>query len=159
MTRCRPQAPIHIRPLDPARDEGFVFNAWLRSYRRSPIVERMPNQVYYPEFHEQIEQILARDSVSVLMATTPEDDDRLVGFLVTERLGELVVMHYAYVKQYLRRFGVWRQLAAAAGLNIDEPYFYTFHPPVMDGIAKNSRAAYKPELRGEIVPRATVRRG
>lgn len=125
------------REMRPA-DEPFLYNSWLRACRKCPRHEGLPSQVYYQDTHEQIERLIrARPVVSVLMAVGIDNDDSLLGYICTEKLGgEVSVLHFAYVKKDHRKQGLFRWLAHQAGLELRRPFFYTAHTPIMNDMGK-----------------------
>lgn len=144
-----PRAEVAIRKMR-ATDEAFLFHSWLKGCRRCARHADLPSAVYYDAQHELIERLIAAPVVTVLLAVDPANDDTFFGFICTERLaGETKVLHFAYTKQGDRRRGVFRQLAAAAGLDLRRPFFYTAHPPMATDVQRSMpHAVYRRDILG-----------
>lgn len=149
-------APAQLGRLDVAvrrmraGDEAFIYRSWLKGCRRCARHADLPSTVYYSDVHDQVEKLIAAPVVTVLLAVAPHDDDEFFGFTCTERLaGETKVLHFAYTKLGDRRRGVFRQLAAAAGLDLRRPFFYTSHPPMATDVARAlPHAVYRRDILG-----------
>jgi hypothetical protein len=150
---CKPPdravRPIAIRRMRRG-DEPFVFHSWLKACRKCNLHRELPSRVYYDHEHEKIERVLGAASVTTLMATGLEDDNELHGFVCAERLdGSPLVLHFAYTKDAERRRGVFRQLVAAAGMNLERPFFYTAHTFMATRmVEKFPRAVYRRDILG-----------
>lgn len=132
---ARPPFAFNTR-LARAGDEPFVFRSWLKACRRCLRHRALPSEVYYQDHHANVERLLGSTFVSLRMAIATDDDDRLYGFLCTETIGgSPKILHFAYVKDDVRRRGIFRGLAAAAGLDLARPFFYTAHPTVANSMA------------------------
>ena len=89
-------------------DENFILNSWLKSYRSS--VPLVGDVVYFREQKYAIRRILLTAEVHI--ACDPADESVVWAYVVSE--GNVV--HYAYSKFALRRFGLIRALIERAGL-------------------------------------------
>lgn len=108
--------PVYF--IRPAQDDDvpFITSNWLKTYRRGgAAVKRVHNGIFFDEQHNLICDLIERSRVFLAVAT--HDENQLLGFCCcgTSRDGDLVV-HYVYVKESLRRFGVARQLLECAKL-------------------------------------------
>lgn len=117
--------------LRPARrdDISFIFDSWLRSWRKSPWAGIVPNNVYYPLTRSVIEQLVARGA-EFKVAALESNPDHILGWICYELLpartpdGPEAVIHYLYVKDPYLPLGIDDQLVAAVpGV---KPGFYTF---------------------------------
>ncbi len=94
--------PVSVRAAAPA-DEGFIFSGWLRSLADQPpfrdLLESrgLDRNWYSAAQHALISRLLARASVRVLAATSPQHPDHLIGFMVFEPAERVV--HWIYVKK------------------------------------------------------------
>jgi GNAT superfamily N-acetyltransferase len=70
---------------------------------------RMPRERWFTSQHAIISEILDRGAL-VLVARDEEEPGFLHGFLVAERVGGDVVMHWVYVKADSRKYGVAQAL-------------------------------------------------
>jgi GNAT superfamily N-acetyltransferase len=91
----------------------FVFRSWCRSYRTAPGSMRMPAHAFYLWQRDVIDRILARKPL-VLVARDVAHDVFLYGFLVAERVGTGLVVHFCYCKRDWRGQGIARALLAEA---------------------------------------------
>lgn len=96
-----------IRPMT-VGDEGFIFNSWLRSFRKSVDME---SKAYYLFQHRKIEKLL-RDS-RVLMAVSEDDPDQIFGWVCFAPFEDEYIVHYLYVKATFRKLGIGRRLFEA----------------------------------------------
>lgn len=95
-------------------DTPFVFSSWLRSYKASRDTRVAP-QVYFHEHHKVIEAILASPSVSVTVAVSTEDPNTILGWAAMD--SSKGVLHYVYVKEAFRRWGVATELVGTLNIN------------------------------------------
>lgn len=129
-----------LRPAD-AEDEAFLCHSWLKSFR--PSATEVPGVIYHRGQHEVIERLLGRSIVTV--ACNPEDEAQIFGYLVHEKRGPVVVLHYVYVKAPFRRLGLARALLAHVGA---EGCHYTHRTPAFARLARALRAHFNPYLGG-----------
>lgn len=100
-------ATTNIRPIK-EHEQAFVISSWLKSYRSSPFVRLVDNDVYY---REQAKLVLSALEGSVtLMAVDPQDDDVIWGFIVFG----VNRVEYIYVKHLMRLNGIAKLLWEAA---------------------------------------------
>jgi hypothetical protein len=103
-------------------DINFILSTWLKSYYEE--LKRNGNKgVIYPkddvffQGHQQwIKRALSRSTA--LICTTEEDQNQIVGWIVYED----DTVHYVYVKNPLRKFGVAKLLLSKA-----KPKSYSHH--------------------------------
>lgn len=85
-------------------DINLVLNSWLKTLHKSigrAFHKNIPPGIYFPQMQEKIKAIIARSSL--LIASNPNDEDHVFGWICYERPA---VVHYIYVKQPYRRFGL-----------------------------------------------------
>ena len=97
---------VALRPKQ-ADDESFIYSSWLRSYRSSPIVTHMNNDVYYDNHKLVIKKLL--EISDVMIACNPEDPDQIYGFICYEP----GIIHYLYVKYPFRKMGLAKYLLSS----------------------------------------------
>lgn len=84
-------------------DIPFIYASWLNSYRYdSDIGKNCKNSVFYSEYREIIDGILKDKETRVLIICHNSDENVIYGFLV----GNESTLHYCYVKEAFRRFGL-----------------------------------------------------
>jgi GNAT superfamily N-acetyltransferase len=106
---------FHLRDME-GQDAPFIFSSWLKSYRESPAVRSVPNQVYYKQHHALIENIFLDPNCVAIVAHPPGEPNVIAGYLVAEKYEDsgLLVVHWAYVKHSYRGQGLFRQLVEEA---------------------------------------------
>jgi hypothetical protein len=111
-----------FRALVPG-DVPFVMDNWLTSFRDSKWAGCVPNNLYREVQTACINDLLKR-GMKVTLAHDADDPDNLIGFLAHEvrPSGEYVV-HYCYVKPYIRGHGVAPDLMKYIGC--PEHFVYT----------------------------------
>jgi hypothetical protein len=114
--------PIAIRGYDRTTDEAFVYKAWITSYRSSDRAGVIPDHVFYSLTKITINQLLAR-GMKIAMAVSPDDRDQILGFIAWEHPGP--ILHYCFVKHFVRQRGVATLLKAYANF-ASAPLFATF---------------------------------
>lgn len=129
---------VEIRPLK-KEDHAFLFSSWLRSYKQSRFAHRIKNDIYFMWHHILIERLLSRPSVSVHVAHMKGDADIIFGFLVSETMNqEPRILHYVYVKDDFRGFGLARELFNAAKLRA--PVYFSHWTYLADPIVEKHQA-------------------
>lgn len=99
----RDPVPFALRPMR-ASDESFVVSSWHRSYRDADFAAAPTRDAYYDTQRRVIDQCMLSGRVDV--ATWPDDDDHLLGFVAHAG----AVVHYVYVKEPFRRRGLGKAL-------------------------------------------------
>lgn len=91
---------------------------WSDSYHDGDAqLRELPFRAYRDRMHARIGRILARASTECHVACLPDDPQHVIGFLV----GERTTLHYVYVRDARRGYGVARALTNA---------WYAGHPAV-----------------------------
>jgi hypothetical protein len=129
-------ADFRIRPVKPA-DLPFIFNAWLAGYwELTPLVAVMTREQYWAAWHQVIEAILADERTAAVVACAYADEDQLFGFACGRK--DHPILHWAYVKQALRRKNcpdvhLTKEMLGPEGLNLG-PWVISSHwSPWFDG--------------------------
>lgn len=96
-----------VRPAI-ATDINFVYACWLRSYKdSSPISKFIERKSFFPAYQKILDRILANPDTKVCVACKDDDEDLLYGFIVFAPK----LVHFVYVKEDFRRFGIARRLS------------------------------------------------
>lgn len=93
------KVPLEIRQATP-EDANFILNSWLKSYRQSNFAKAITNTVYFEGHHKVIRALLKKSSC--LIACNEQDPNQIYGYIVSETVSNIPVVHYAYVKQTFR---------------------------------------------------------
>jgi hypothetical protein len=94
---------VELRSMVP-EDESFIYSAWLKSYRSSPVATYLDNDTYYDNHKKIIEKLLLKANVTILCSK--EDSSQIYGFLCHE--GNTA--HYLYIKYPFRKMGLAKYL-------------------------------------------------
>lgn len=97
--------PINFDSMD---EWHFVLKSWKRTMRS--VYEKEPSWVFYPRIHAAIDKIRRRDGKFVV-ARNSLKPDQLFGLAAAEH----GVLHFVFVKKWLRRHGVASKLVEACG--------------------------------------------
>lgn len=98
-----------LRPPQ-SEDVSFVFNSWLKSFRDSPMMFNMSNDVYFKGAHDQIEAVAKDPNARVVVACDPAEPNIIFGYGVAELVGTELVLHWVYVKHPFRNFGLGKAI-------------------------------------------------
>ena len=93
---------------------GFVLKTWPRSSRMSESGMRMDRDAWYLYQRDVVIARLLARGATVLVAADVESPIFVHGFLVAERVGDCMVVHWAFTKRDSRGYGVARDLLDAA---------------------------------------------
>lgn len=93
-------------------DISFIYSTWLKSYRTgSGLGLASGKHAYFLLYNSIIDQILKRDGVIPTIAADPGEPQVIYGYLVAEP----GVVHYIYVKEAFRKFGIASDLYKRCG--------------------------------------------
>lgn len=94
------------------KDLSFIYSTWVNSYRYgSSLGKSCRNSIFFPEYNRIVDAILEKPRTKILVATTPEDPDTILGYLVHDP----DVIHYVFVKEVFRKMGIARSLFHQSG--------------------------------------------
>lgn len=135
------ELPILLRPAN-AEDVGFIFNAWLKSFRNSEFTKELPNEIYFSEHHKVIEDLLKR--YDVIVAANQEDPTQIYGFICAGYTDNVFTLHYVYVKHTFRRMGIGQALLNSFQHDPSYAAIYTHHGRQAKYLAKKYNFIYHP---------------
>jgi len=135
------ELPISLRPAN-AEDVGFIFNAWLKSYKSSKFCENIPNEIYYAEHHKIIENLLK--NYNVIVACNQEDPSQLYGFICAGNTGNVFTIHYAYVKYTFRKMGIGKAILKGFNHNPEYAAIYTHRTRICKKLEGKYNLIYHP---------------
>ena len=144
-------------------DMRLVESAWLRSFRTSKTAGMIAMEDWGEVMIPQIRKVISRPGVTTLVARDSEGADGLTdiigfvcfeseyetpgrkwqagGWVQTMEPAEVPLVHYIFVKQSFRRFGIARKLMAQAGVKAGDKFNYTCRTPVVSRIPGINRDA------------------
>lgn len=96
---------FNIRPAN-AADIPFIYSTWVKSYRYDGDMPKTRNSVFFPCYQRVIDHILDRPNNKVSVACHIDAPETILGYMAYEPM----VLHYAFTKDALRRFGIATQL-------------------------------------------------
>lgn len=107
---------VAYRLLDPS-EHNFIYNSFLKSYRDSPMVKGVPNTIYFKKQHDLIELFLVDPRSRAIVACNAQDPEQIYGYILAQSRpgdaqGDVLVVHWVYVKQPFRNLGIAKQLFA-----------------------------------------------
>lgn len=85
-------------------DVPFIFSSWLKSYAKARGLAGSEKAAYFRAQHAVIDRLLQRSQV--LVACDPSDPGEVWGYCVNDTRA----IHWVYVKQVFRRFGIATEL-------------------------------------------------
>lgn len=120
---------ILFRPYNET-DVPFIMSSWLKSLKQSLPWRVMRKTTYFHLMQKRLTKVLNRSGA--IIACDPTDPSIIIGWMCAEfiDLGHDAepVMHYVYVKQKFRRFGIYRQFhALMAGTGATEKVPWSTH--------------------------------
>lgn len=102
---------VSLREATP-QDQSLILSSWLRgAYHLCPAFKDMPKSLYYG-LHEPAVKLTIMTS-NVLCAVDIEDPSHVLGFIVYRHYESFTVIHWLYVKQAFRYFGLGEYLIQA----------------------------------------------
>lgn len=135
-----------IRPFD-KDDTAFVFQSWLKDYRRnSPFAKHIRSSDFFLYHHKILERIFERETSQTLIACDPETPKVIWGHITIERIPGLDLIHYIYVKDSFRGYGIGKKLFDSTNINANK-IIYTHETYWLKNIIeKYKKARYIPYL-------------
>ena len=89
-------------------DVSFVYATWLKSYKYdSPLTKFTKSELFYNQHQKILDRLLLKAKVNV--ACDQNDEDLIFGYIVFEPH----VIHYIYVKEPFRGYGIATKLLEA----------------------------------------------
>jgi hypothetical protein len=134
---------VRLRPATES-DVPFIFNSWLRCYRHSLNTRGCENPVFFAQHHKVLEGICKQ--AEVIIACNVEDISQIYGYIAHEKTEDVSVIHFIYVKEIYRKFGLSNILLEAIGVTKDTPFFYTHRTFVSESLEKKFKMIYNPYL-------------
>jgi hypothetical protein len=146
-------------------DHRFVVDAWCGSYRDAYTAGLIQVDDWYAIMIPQLEKVLARPDVRVVVASLPGAADGvadLLGFIVADTVEQPALIYYVFTKEHYRCAGggegqgrrkLWdgpgvaRGLFAAIGVDPARPFNYVCSTPSCRILARKiPMARWKPLL-------------
>lgn len=130
---------FNIRPATP-NDANFIISSWLKRYRDAISPRLVTDKIYYSAQHQIIAAILQKPTTEVFIACNAADEGQICGYVVGERLPDLSMIHWVYVKNSFRKWGIATELLA----KFPEATQYTHRTHLVKFLDKNGKLRYNP---------------
>lgn len=134
---------VRLRPATEG-DVPFIFNSWLRCYRHSQNTRGCENPVYFAQHHKLLEGLCKQSEV--IIACNVEDVTQIYGYIAHEKVEDVDVVHFLYIKEIYRKFGVANMLLDAVKITKSTPVFYTHRTFISESLEKKFTMIYNPYL-------------
>ena len=108
------------------KDVSFIFNSWLKSFRKSPLTHNVNSTIYFTEHHKTIEKLLKTNET--LVACNEHDPSQIFGYICAGRYQGVFVVHYIYVKHPYRGLGLAKGLFQSFKHDPSVACMYTHRP-------------------------------
>lgn len=128
-------------------DTAFVFQSWLKDYRRnSQFAKRIRSSDFFQYHHKILERIFERETSQTLIACDPETPKVIWGYITIEKVPGLDLIHYIYVKDSFRGYGIGGKLLKESGFSPNK-IIYTHETYWLKNVVeKYKKARYIPYL-------------
>lgn len=101
-----PSEMITVRPAN-KDDKAFIYATWLRGlYYGNPWFTMIHKKSYMDSYHNILDQLFKKPGLVVNVACLKDDQELILGYSATEQ----DILHWVFVKQAWRRFGIAKQL-------------------------------------------------
>jgi ribosomal protein S18 acetylase RimI-like enzyme len=137
------ELPILLRPAN-SEDVGFIFNAWLKSFRNSEFASDIANEIYFAEHHKVIEALLK--NYEVVIACNKDDNSQIYGFICAGLTDGIFTVNFTYVKHTFRRMGIGKALLDSFDHNDEFVSIYTHKTKSAHSLAKRYNFIYHPYI-------------
>lgn len=125
-------------------DVNFIFDSWLKSWRKSKYAGVIPNNLYYSTYRSTIENLVARGA-ELTVACPENNDDHILGWICHEKTSDsFAVIHYLYVKDPFMKQGIDGLLLDCVGGS--KPGFYTFNYAQVANVCRKDGWRWTPEI-------------
>lgn len=107
-------------------DLNFIFHSWISSFKRAKCNHNVPAATYFQSQHKIIERILRQSQT--LLLVEGQHTANIMAYIVWEMVDGVFCVHYAYVKNTYRGFGLLRKLILTVRQGNSSGGFYTHDP-------------------------------
>jgi Zn-dependent peptidase ImmA (M78 family) len=113
---------IIYRPYNKEADLHFIHKSWSASYRYSPTVQSIPNQLYIPMQENIIN--LCLDKCETVIFADNDDNNHIYGFCNYSYNDQMLIINWAHLKSPYRKFAIVKSFLLTL-LNPNSTIFYT----------------------------------
>lgn len=94
-----------------ASDESFIYATWLKGlYFGNDWFKQIPQDIYFKNYHKVIEHVLAKPTIQVLVACFTDAEDVVLGYSISEKKENQVILHWIFTKAAWRKMGVAKKV-------------------------------------------------
>lgn len=140
--------------IRPSREEdaNYIVSTTVKNYWKSSYFAKAMTRIdFFRYHHELFKRIISRPSTLSLIASDVGDDSTIFGFVISE-LCQLPFddeakqcLHYVYVKNSFRSFGIGKALLEASGLSIEGGFRYS-HETIAFADKPFKKISYVPHI-------------
>lgn len=106
---------LQVRFLEEG-DMPFIYNSFLKSLKHSFF--GVPSEIYFNHLKLVLLKILER--ANVLVVHLKEDKSKIIGYCIHERVDDIFVLHYMYIKHVFRNLGIGKNLLKSSGYDFED---------------------------------------
>lgn len=139
----KPAPKVKLRKAVQA-DVGFIFNAWLKSFKFSLFAKNITNTIFFTEHHKVIERLLKQNET--IIACNPDDESQIFGFINAGNVDGILCVNYIYVKQSFRNLGIGKTLLESFRPDSESAAVYTHFTRMSEKLAPKYNFVYHPYL-------------
>jgi GNAT superfamily N-acetyltransferase len=136
---------LKLREME-EKDKNFLMSSWLRSFKGSYYAGPIQNDMYWKVYQNVLERILRRKDVIVSIACNPKNPGQIFGYLVLEETERMPTVHWIYVKQAFRGFGIAKTLLEQLGVAKDTEFYYTFKVKITPSLLASWKGRFNPNI-------------
>lgn len=135
---------FNIRAYVPETDEAFIFDTWLRAFRRAKPMRNLKPEEYFSRQRAVISKVIKENHI--LVAEEPNTKEFL-SYVVFRTTSDACILHWLYTKLVFRNMGIGRTMMDAA-VGDCKSIFYTHKPSSIWGekMTKSENIFYSPKL-------------
>jgi ribosomal protein S18 acetylase RimI-like enzyme len=140
----REAPPILIREAQ-VDDLPLVTHSWKQSQRKRLEWRWIPDDHYYPAMDSRINLLLQHSHLLIAALDTDDAADLITGWMCHDK----DAVHYCYVKEAYRRYGIAKRLLRESGLMAQNVIRCTHWSPLCESLAVvrvSPRLVYAPSL-------------
>lgn len=101
------QNEVLLRPPNDT-DGSFIIDSWVREARDHYPYSNMDKSLFYKEYKEIVKTLISKSLI--LIACNPEETDQIYGYLSFEKVADIPIIHFIYVKLTFRENGIAKLL-------------------------------------------------
>ncbi len=109
------------------QDGSFIIDSWVREAREHYPFSHMDKALFYKEYKETVKTLISKSLI--VIACNPEDQDQIYGYLSFEKVEDIPIIHFIYVKLTFRENGIAKLLLDSVFENFGKEKTLITHLP------------------------------